>query len=125
MKYLVSYILGNCREDLEFFNQWIEKSLLATLEPLPESEFARLSYTEAIDILKKAKESFEYPVENWGVDLQSEHERYLTEQEFKKPVIISDYPKDIKPFYMRLNDDGKTVRALDVLLPKSGLKRPG
>ncbi len=120
LKYLVSYILENCREDLEFFNQWIEKSLLATLEAIPESNFMRLSYSEAIDILKKAKQNFECPVENWGVDLQSEHERHLTEQEFKKPVIITGYPKQIKPFYMRLNDDGKTVRALDVLLPRIG-----
>jgi len=119
LKYIFTYVLDNCGEDMAFFNQWIEKSAISTLEGIVNSSFERLSYTEAIDILKGSGESFEYPVE-WGVNLQSEHERYLTEKKVHNPVIITDYPKDIKAFYMRLNEDGKTVRAMDVLVPRIG-----
>ncbi len=119
LKYIFTYVLDNCGEDMAFFNQWIEKSAISTLEGIVNSSFERLSYTEAIDILKGSGESFEYPVE-WGVNLQSEHERYLTEKKVRNPVIVTDYPKDIKAFYMRLNEDGKTVRAMDVLVPRIG-----
>ena len=119
LKYIFTYVLDNCREDLTFFNQWFEKSTLSTLEGIVNSSFERLSYTEAVEILKDSGESFEFPVE-WGANLQSEHERYLTEKKVGKPVIVTDYPKDIKAFYMRLNDDGKTVRAMDVLVPRIG-----
>jgi asparaginyl-tRNA synthetase len=119
LKYIFTYVLDNCEEDMAFFNQWIEKSAISTLEGIVNSSFERLSYTEAIDILKGSGESFEYPVE-WGVNLQSEHERYLTEKKVRNPVIVTDYPKDIKAFYMRLNEDGKTVRAMDVLVPRIG-----
>ena len=119
LKYIFTYVLNNCGEDMAFFNQWIEKSAISTLEGIVNSSFERLSYTEAIDILKGSGESFEYPVE-WGVNLQSEHERYLTEKKIHNPVIVTDYPKDIKAFYMRLNEDGKTVRAMDVLVPRIG-----
>jgi asparaginyl-tRNA synthetase len=104
---------------MEFFNERIDKTVLETLKHIVDSDFVRISYTEAVDILLKCGEKFEFPV-SWGIDLQSEHERYLTEKKFKKPVIVYDYPKDIKAFYMRLNDDGKTVRAMDVLVPKVG-----
>ncbi len=121
LKYLLKFALDECPEEMEFFTRWIdkEKNLRQTLESVVESDFVRLPYTEAIDILKTAKKDFEYPIE-WGVDMQSEHERYLTEVHFKKPVIVHDYPRSIKPFYMKVNDDGKTVRALDVLVPKVG-----
>ena len=104
---------------MEFFGRWIDKELHQTLEGVINAEFERCSYTEAIKLLEKTKQKFEYPVK-WGIDLQSEHERYLTEKTFKKPVILYDYPEKIKPFYMRVNDDGKTVRAMDVLVPKVG-----
>lgn len=119
VKYLFQYLLENCREDLEFFNKWIDKTLLGRLEYLATAGAKRLSYTEAVDILAKASEEFEFPV-SWGVDLQSEHERYLTEQVFDGPVTVTDYPKEIKAFYMRLNDDDRTVAAMDVLLPQVG-----
>ncbi|MBX9694935.1 MAG: asparagine--tRNA ligase [Cyanobacteria bacterium] len=119
LKTIFSNVLTNCPEDMDFFNQRIDKTVIETLKHIVDSDFVRLSYTEAVDILKKSGESFEFPVE-WGIDLQSEHERYLTEKKFKKPVIVFDYPKDIKAFYMRLNEDGKTVRAMDVLVPKVG-----
>ena len=119
LKYIFKYVLDNCPEDMEFFNKWIDKSVLATADNIINNEFARITYTEAISLLEKAKKKFEFPVE-WGIDLQSEHERYLAEDLFKKPTIVSNYPKDIKAFYMRLDDGGKTVAAMDVLAPKIG-----
>ncbi|MBC8142806.1 MAG: asparagine--tRNA ligase [Armatimonadetes bacterium] len=119
LKYVVQYALDHCAADLEFFNKRIDSTVLATLENVATSDFAHITYTEAIAILEKAGKSWEFPV-RWGVDLQSEHERYLTEETFGKPVIVTDYPKEIKAFYMRLNDDDKTVRAMDVLAPRIG-----
>jgi asparaginyl-tRNA synthetase len=119
IQYLFKHILGDCEEDLAFFDKRIDKTLLERLTTLADSRFEVISYTEAIDILVKSGATFEYPVE-WGIDLQSEHERYLTEQAFKTPVVVRDYPRGIKAFYMRLNDDGKTVAAMDVLLPQVG-----
>ena len=119
LKYIFSYALDTCPEEIEFFNQWYDKSTIATLEGIINSSFERLTYTEAVELLKSSGETFEFPVE-WGVDLQSEHERYLTEKRVGKPVVVTDYPKDIKAFYMRVNDDGKTVRAMDVLVPRIG-----
>jgi len=119
LKYTIRYVLDHCREDLEFFNQFIDKSVLATLEHVAESNFGHITYTDAIQELKNAGKTWEFPVA-WGSDLQTEHERFLSEEVFKKPVIVTDYPKDIKPFYMRVNDDGKTVRAMDVLVPRVG-----
>jgi asparaginyl-tRNA synthetase len=119
LKYTIRYVLEHCREDLEFFNQFIEKSVLATLEHVAQSDFGHISYTDAVAELKKSGKSWEFPVE-WGCDLQTEHERFLSEEIFKKPVIVTDYPKDIKAFYMRVNDDDKTVRAMDVLVPRVG-----
>lgn len=119
LKYLIRYALENCEEDLEFLNNMIDKGLRERLRDVAESEFVRITYTEAIEILTKAGVKWEFPVE-WGRDLQAEHERYLVEKHFKKPVILRDYPKDIKAFYMKLNDDGKTVRAMDVLFPQIG-----
>jgi asparaginyl-tRNA synthetase len=119
IKYLATMVLDECAEDLEFFNKRIDKTILDTLRHVKESEFVRLSYTDAIDILNKSGQKFEYET-NWGSDLQTEHERFLTENEFKKPVIVTDYPREIKPFYMKQNDDGKTVAAMDVLVPKLG-----
>ena len=119
LKRIVVDVLERCHEDIDFFNLRIDKTLRETLEGVAKSEFVRLSYTEAIELLQKSSQKFEFPVE-WGVDLQSEHERYLTEQHFKLPVILFDYPKTIKPFYMYCNDDDKTVRAMDVLVPGIG-----
>ena len=119
LKYIFKYVLDNCEEDMAFFNQWFDDTAIATLEGVVNSSFERLSYTEAVDLLVSSGEEFEFPV-HWGVDLQSEHERYLTEKKIRKPVVISDYPKEIKAFYMRLSDDGRTVRAMDVLVPKIG-----
>lgn len=119
VKYIISYVLENAPEEMEFFNRFIDKGLLDRLNHIVNSEFRRVTYTEAVDILKKADRKFEYPVE-WGIDLQTEHERYLTEEVFKKPIFVTDYPKDIKAFYMRLNDDGKTVAACDMLVPGVG-----
>ena len=104
---------------MEFFNKWYDDTVIATLESIAESQFERITYTEAVALLQKSGESFEFPV-SWGTDLQSEHERYLTEKKIQKPVIVTDYPKGIKPFYMRVNDDGETVRAMDVLVPRIG-----
>src|SRR6185312_12450191 len=106
-------------EDLKFFNERIDDTVLTTLEGIVGSEFVRLPYTEAVERLEKSGQKFEFPVA-WGRDLQAEHERYLTEQVFKCPVILYDYPRTIKPFYMRVNDDGRTVRAMDILVPKVG-----
>ncbi len=119
LKTIFENVLKNCPEDMDFFNKRIDKTVIETLTKIVESDFHRISYTEAIEILEKADKKFEFPVK-WGIDLQSEHERYLTEDKFKKPVIVYDYPKDIKAFYMRMNEDGKTVRAMDVLVPKVG-----
>ena len=118
-KHLCQAPLDQCPEDMEFFNQWIDKTAIETLQHTLESEFVRLSYTEAIEILAKSSEEFEYPTD-WGNALQTEHERFLTEKYFKKPVIVYNYPKEIKAFYMRLSDDEKTVAAMDVLVPKIG-----
>ena len=119
LKTLFNHVLENCGEDLEFFNRWHDQSVLATLQGIVSSDFERLTYTEAVDILKGSGEDFEFPVE-WGLDLQSEHERYLTEKKVGRPVIVTDYPSEIKAFYMRRNDGGETVRALDVLVPRIG-----
>jgi len=119
LRYLVTYALENCQEDLAFFNERIEKGLLDKLEDLAKAEFRTISYSEAVDRLQNSGQTFEYPVA-WGSDLQSEHERYLTEQVFNGPVFVTDYPKQIKAFYMRLNDDEKTVAAMDLLVPRVG-----
>ena len=119
LKYIINYCLENAPEEMQFFNSFIDKGLIERLENIVNSDFGRVSYTEAIELLKKAGNKFDYPVE-WGCDLQTEHERYLTEEIFKKPVFVTDYPKDIKAFYMRLNDDGKTVAATDCLVPGIG-----
>jgi asparaginyl-tRNA synthetase len=119
LKYIIQHVLDNCMGDLEFFNKRIDNTVLETLEHVASSSFEHVPYTEAIRILEKADKTWEFPV-HWGADLQSEHERYLTEETFKKPVIVTDYPKEIKAFYMRANDDGKTVRAMDVLAPRIG-----
>lgn len=116
---ILKEVLDRCPEDMQFFNQRIDTTILATLNHIIEHDFVRVSYTEAVQILQTCGQKFEYAVE-WGHDLQSEHERYLTEQHFKQPVILYDYPRTIKPFYMRCNDDGKTVRAMDVLVPNVG-----
>ena len=119
LKHVFTYVLNHCQEDLGFFNQWYDKTTISTLEGIVNSNFERLTYTEAVDILQASGESFEFPVV-WGSDLQSEHERYLAETKVGKPVIVTDYPKEIKAFYMRMNEDEKTVRALDVLVPRIG-----
>jgi len=119
LKHIFKSVLEQCPEDMEFFNERIDKSVLETAHNIINNEFGRITYTEAIALLEKADKKFEYPV-SWGLDLQSEHERYLAEEYFKKPVMVTDYPKEIKAFYMRLNEDGKTVRAMDVLAPKIG-----
>jgi len=119
VKYLIRYALENCKEDLEFLNNMIDKALLDRLKFVVENEFKRLTYTEAVSILTSSGKKWEYQV-GWGRDLQAEHERYLVEEHFKRPVIITDYPKEIKAFYMKQNDDGKTVRAMDVLFPGIG-----
>jgi asparaginyl-tRNA synthetase len=119
LRYLLSHSLDNCREDLEFFNNHIDKGLIARLEKVAASRFSVMEYTEAVKELQKAKTAFEFPVE-WGLDLQSEHERYITEQVIGGPVFIINYPKEIKAFYMRMNDDGRTVAAMDLLVPKVG-----
>ena len=119
LKYLIRYALENCREDLEFMNKMWDKELIERLEFVLANDFVRLDYTEGIEILKASGRKFEFPCE-WGCDLQSEHERYLVEEHFKRPVILINYPKEIKAFYMKQNEDGKTVRAMDVLFPKIG-----
>ena len=119
IKYLVKYALDNNMDDLQFLNDMFDKGLIERLQSVIKEEFVRLDYTSAIDILLKADKKFEYPV-SWGIDLQSEHERYLVENHFKRPVILTNYPKEIKAFYMKQNDDGKTVRAMDVLFPTIG-----
>ena len=112
-------MLERCPDEINFFNSFVDKGLKARLEHVATSDFARVSYTEAVEILKKHNDKFEYRVD-WGTDLQTEHERYLTEQIYQRPVFVTDYPKEIKAFYMRLNDDGKTVAAADCLVPGIG-----
>ena len=119
VKYIISYVLENAPEEMEFFNKFIDKTLFERLNNVVSSEFGRVTYTEAVEILEKCGEKFEYPVK-WGIDLQTEHERYITEKHFKKPVFVTNYPKDIKAFYMRVNEDGKTVAATDLLVPGVG-----
>ncbi|PKP42839.1 MAG: asparagine--tRNA ligase [Bacteroidetes bacterium HGW-Bacteroidetes-10] len=119
IKYLVKYAIDNCSDDLKFLNDMFDKELLERLQSVVETDFVRLSYTEGVEILMNSGVKFEFPV-YWGADLQSEHERYLVEKHFRRPVILTDYPKEIKAFYMKQNEDGKTVRAMDVLFPKIG-----
>ncbi len=119
VKYVISYVMQECHDELEFLNKFVDTGLIERLQNVVQNEFVRLDYTQAIEILKKVKDRFVFPVE-WGVDLQSEHERYLTEEVYKKPVFLKNYPKDIKAFYMRQNDDGKTVAAVDMLVPGIG-----
>ncbi|MFA4851221.1 MAG: asparagine--tRNA ligase [Bacteroidales bacterium] len=119
LKYIIRYALENCPDDLEFLNNMYDKELIERLKSIVNTDFERLTYTTAVDILQKSNEKFEFPT-SWGSDLQSEHERFLVEKHFKKPVILTDYPKEIKAFYMKQNDDGKTVRGMDVLFPKIG-----
>ena len=119
IKYIINHVLENCKQELEFFNSFVDKGLLERLNALAQADFVKVTYTEAVELLKKSGADFKYPVE-WGMDLQTEHERYLTEQIYKKPVFVVDYPKQIKSFYMRLNDDQKTVAAMDLLVPGVG-----
>jgi len=119
LKYIFTYVLKHCSDDLEFFNKWVDQSILANADNIISNEFERVTYTDAVALLEKASKKFEFPVE-WGIDLQSEHERYLAEELFKKPVIVTNYPKDIKAFYMRLDEGEKTVSAMDVLAPGIG-----
>ena len=119
VKYVISAVLRECPAEIEFFNKFIDPSLLERLQSLVTSDFGRVSYTDAVELLIKSGQKFDYPVQ-WGIDLQTEHERYLTEHIFKKPVFVTDYPREIKAFYMRQNDDGKTVAAADMLVPGVG-----
>lgn len=119
VKYIINYVLENAPEEMEFFNKFIDKTLFKRLDNIVSSDFERITYTKAIEILEKSGQEFKYPVE-WGIDLQTEHERYLTERVFEKPVFVTDYPKDIKAFYMRINDDNETVAAMDLLVPGVG-----
>ena len=119
LKYVIEYVLDNCAFELEFLNSFVDKALLERLRFVAAADFAAVAYTQAIEILERSGEEFTFPV-TWGADLQTEHERYLTEKHFKKPVFVTDYPKDIKAFYMRLSDDGKTVAAMDLLVPGVG-----
>jgi len=119
LKYVIKKVMDECKDELDFLNSFVDKELLDRLNSVANARFAHVTYTEAVDILLGSGEGFEYPV-SWGCDLQTEHERYLTEKHFKKPVFVTDYPKDIKAFYMRLNDDGKTVAAMDLLVPGIG-----
>lgn len=119
IKFVINYVLENCPEEMAFFNSFIDKGLFERLDKIVSSDFVRITYTQAVDILLKSGHKFEYPVE-WGCDLQTEHERYITEEVYNAPVFVTDYPKDIKAFYMRMNDDGKTVRAMDLLVPGVG-----
>ena len=119
LKYVIQYVIDECPEEMQFFNSFVDKGLLERLNHVVSSDFARVTYTEAVEILEKCGKEFDYPV-SWGIDLQTEHERYLTEEHFKKPLFVTDYPKDIKAFYMRMNDDNKTVAAPDLLVPGIG-----
>ena len=119
IKYIIKDVMARCPQDIDFFNQFVDKGLKERLEHVANSDFVRISYTDAVKLLEKNNDNFEYKV-SWGCDLQTEHERYLTEKEFGKPVFVTDYPKEIKAFYMRLNDDDKTVAATDLLVPGIG-----
>ena len=119
IKFIISEVLRKCPEEMNFFNSFVDKGLLERLNNIVSSDFERITYTQAVEILQKSGKKFEYPVE-WGLELQTEHERYLTEEVYKKPIFVTDYPKDCKAFYMRLNDDGKTVAACDMLVPGVG-----
>ena len=119
LKYVINYVLEEAPEEMNFFNSFVDKGLLERLNNVVSSEFARITYTDAIELLEKNNDNFEYKV-SWGIDLQTEHERYLTEQIYKRPVFVTDYPKDIKAFYMKQNEDGKTVAAVDCLVPGIG-----
>lgn len=119
IKYIINYVLENAPEEMEFFNSFVDKGLLERLNHVATSDFGHVTYTEAVELLKKSDKEFQYPVE-WGCDLQTEHERYLTEEVYKRPVFVTDYPKEIKAFYMRMNDDNKTVAAMDLLVPGIG-----
>jgi asparaginyl-tRNA synthetase len=119
LKFLLNDVLENCHEDMLLFHKFIEKGLIDKLKSVLDNHFMHITYTEAIDVLLKADKRFEFPV-SWGIDMQAEHERYLTEEVYKKPLIVTDYPASIKPFYMRVNDDEKTVAAMDILVPGIG-----
>ncbi|MBE6830039.1 MAG: asparagine--tRNA ligase, partial [Ruminococcaceae bacterium] len=119
IKFVIGYVMETCPDDIAFFNQFVDKGLVDRLQNVVDSDFARVTYTEAVELLKKNNDQFEYKVE-WGTDLQTEHEKYLTEKVYGKPVFVTDYPMEIKAFYMRLNDDGKTVAAVDLLVPGIG-----
>ena len=119
VKYVISYVLEHAPEEMEFFNKFIDKGLLERLHHVVDSEFEKVTYTDAVKLLEQHNDQFEYKV-SWGADLQTEHERFLTEQIFKKPVFVIDYPKEIKAFYMKMNEDGKTVAAMDLLVPAIG-----
>jgi asparaginyl-tRNA synthetase len=119
LKFIIQYVLENAPEEMQFFNDFVDKGLLERLHSVVNSDFGHVTYTQAVDLLLKSGHEFDYPVK-WGIDLQTEHERYLTETIFKKPIFVTDYPKEIKAFYMRLNDDGKTVAAMDCLVPGVG-----
>ena len=119
LKYVINFVLERCPEEMDFFNRFVDTSLIERLKHVANSDFGRITYTDAIKILEKNNDKFDYPV-SWGCDLQTEHERYLTEVEFKRPVFVTDYPKEIKAFYMKLNEDGKTVAAMDCLVPGIG-----
>ena len=121
LKYVINYVMENAPEEMNFFNSFVDKGLIDRLTNVATSEFARITYTDAIEILKKHNDKFEFKV-SWGIDLQTEHERYLTEEVYKRPVFVTDYPKDIKAFYMKQNPDGKTVAAVDCLVPGIGEK---
>jgi len=119
IKYIIRFVMEKAPQEMAFFNEFIDKDLLSRLKNIVDSDFQRITYTEAIKLLKDSKENFQYPVE-WGIDLQTEHERFITEKIFRKPVFVTDYPKEIKAFYMRLNEDNKTVAAMDLLVPGVG-----
>ncbi|PIR95080.1 asparagine--tRNA ligase, partial [Candidatus Falkowbacteria bacterium CG10_big_fil_rev_8_21_14_0_10_37_6] len=119
MKYLINYVLAELPEEMEFFNKFVDTNLLERLNNIKDANFEHITYTKAIEILEKCGKKFDYPVK-WGIDLQTEHERYITEEVYKKPIFVTDYPKDIKAFYMRMNDDEKTVAAMDLLVPGVG-----
>ena len=119
LKYIINYVVEHAPEEMNFFNSFVDKGLIERLRNVASSDFARVTYTEAVALLEKNNENFEYKV-SWGADLQTEHERYLTEQVYKRPVFVTDYPKDIKAFYMKMNDDNKTVAAVDCLVPGIG-----
>ena len=119
IRFVLSYVLEHCAEDLEFFDKWVEKGIVDSLRAVAAAEFEHMTYTAAIKALEQSGKTFEFPV-HWGMDIQTEHERYLTEEYLKKPVFVTNYPKEIKAFYMRLDEDGRTVSAMDLLVPRLG-----